>query len=124
VFKIGEKSEEVIGDSSDFVKESLDKKEGNLMALSKVKAHLKNINQLLFGGQPDSSQGTSFQKFMTQDATEKLKKSSEWQVIGRVKIKPPTGEKKEGKEKVERIYLDQFSAHKVLRALPTLPSIC
>jgi len=109
--------------SKNFFKQSVQNKENNIKSLTKVKTHLKTITQMVFGGQPQGELGTSFQRYLDAESQQKIEKSSEWQVIGRVKIKPP-GQVKEGNERVEKIYLDQFSAHKVLKALPTLPSIC
>ena len=124
VFKIGEKKEETMEEAKKVYKESLKNKEGNVKDLNKVKLHLSKISQIMFGGHPEGELGTSFQRFANSGAMEKVENSSEWQVIGRVKIRPPNTQSNEGKARVEKIYLDEFSAHRVLKALPTLPSIC
>ena len=77
----------------------------------------------MFGGKPSSEISTSFQQFMDDKTIEKVEKSNNWNVIGRIKIKPPAGGDQKP-SRVEKIYLDQLSAHKILKVLPTLPSLC
>ena len=124
VIKLGDKNEESAQDSEHYLREIIKHKQENIKDLSKAKINMSKINQIMFGGVPDEELSTSFQKFIDESTIQKIEKSNEWKVIGRVKIKPPNGEIKDGKERVERVYLDQFSAHKILKVLPTLPSLC
>ena len=77
----------------------------------------------MFGGKPSSEISTSFQQFIDDKTIKKVEKSNNWNVIGRIKIKPPAADDKRP-TRVEKIYLDQLSAHKILKVLPTLPSLC
>lgn len=116
VLRIGEQNEETIQNSM----KSLSKVTLNSNSLiSEVKLNISKINYTLFGGQPEGELSTSFQKFMENSTVEKVDKAAVWHVIGRVKINPP---KNEGEARIEKIYLNEFSAEKVLRALPILPS--
>ena len=124
VLKIGDKNEESMQDSEHYLREIIKHKQENIKDLTKAKIHMSKINQIMFGGVPDEELSTSFQKFTDESTIQKIEKANEWKVIGRVKIRPPNGPVKETKERVERVYLDQLSAHKILRALPTLPSLC
>jgi hypothetical protein len=105
VIRIGEQHEETSHNS--------------LRSLNKVKLNISKINHTLFGGQPEGELSTSFQKFMENGIAEKVDKAANWHVIGRVKIKPSQNQ---DEPRVERIYLNESSAEKVLRALPILPS--
>jgi hypothetical protein len=92
--------------------------------LSKAKIEIRKIDQIMFGGKPDSEMSTTFQKFMDHTTMKKVDSASDWKVIGRIKIKPPANGGAEKPTRVEKIYLDQISAHQILKVLPTLPSIC
>mmetsp|Transcript_7596 Transcript_7596/g.8639 ORF Transcript_7596/g.8639 Transcript_7596/m.8639 type:complete len:136 (+) Transcript_7596:14-421(+) len=122
VFKIGQNDEESATNGKDFLKKSLHTKNGGLKSLKKVSMHIRKINDIIFSGQPEGDLGTSFHRFTNADTSAKIDKSTDWKVIGRVKIKPPVAPSNEAKERVEKVYLNQLSAHKVLRALPILSS--
>jgi len=124
VFRVGGKQEEPVSHSEEYIKSCIKHRQNNIKALNKAKAHLSRVNQILFGGTPEAELSTCFQRFLDESCTEKIEKSSEWKVIGRVRIKPPNSQPNEGKERVEKVYLDQLSAHKILKVLPTLPSLC
>ena len=122
VFKIGSKKEEHETSSKEYLKSTIQNKKSGMKNLKKVNMHMKKINDIVFSGQPDGDLGTSFQKFIHPDTSQKIEKSANWKVIGRVKIKPPASQSSEAQARVEKVYLNQISAHKVLKALPILSS--
>lgn len=121
VFKLGDKGEETKS-GKDYLKENAQNKQTNLRNLNSVKTNLKKINRYMFGGEPEGEFSTKFRNFDKSGITEKSEQANNWEVLGRVKIKPPSDSQNQGESKVEKIYLDEFAAHRVLRALPILPS--